>query len=250
MPVESGNLYVEKRLSSREVSEPEAIARLASEASLLKHLARLDIAPRLLDHGEDARGPWLRTEALNIPTVTERLQRGRIEPTWIETATRACLHALQSLHHACDSAGRALDVVHADLSPSNVAIDDAGHRVVILDFDLAWWRDGPSRDDGAFRGTLAYVAPEVARGERPTPKSDLFSLGAVLLHAATGIHPRLVDPGVVTFAAALLTAGETPIVVPDAAALRVRGRSHAAILELIAHDPADRPSAEALLKSL
>jgi eukaryotic-like serine/threonine-protein kinase len=120
---------------------------------------------------------------------------------------------------------------------------------VILDFDLAWWRSSPPRNDGAFRGTVTYVAPEVARGEMPTQRSDLFSLGAILLHLATGVAPRTVTS---SLGAALLIAGESPLSVPNAAQLRARGPSHAAIVDLlIAHDPADRPSsAEELLKSL
>jgi len=240
-----GNLYVEKRLSSREVSEPEAVARLRSEAALLVHLAGTGITPRLIDHGQDERGPWIRTERLAMPTVAERLVVEHvITSEWIEAATLASVRALIALHDACDAQGQRLDIVHADLSPGNLAIDDEGSNVVILDFDLAWWRESPPRDDGAFRGTIAYVAPEIARGERPTAKSDVFSLGALLLHAATGQSPRAIDT-MPSFAALLVAAAETPLVAP--AHLAERGRGHAAILRMIAHDPSDRPSPAELL---
>src|SRR5262249_36534793 len=147
------------------------------------------IAPRLLARGEDEAGPWHRIERIRLPTIATHVEaRGAQDAAWVERAARATLGALASLHEAADAVG-SLDVVHADLSPTNLAVDASGERAILLDLDLAWWRDGPARD-GAFRGTVAYVAPEVARGEPPTAASDLFSLAAVLLYAATAKPPR------------------------------------------------------------
>ena len=247
MSVAHSEDYVEKRLSSREAEEPEAVARLRSEAALLARLSGLGITPRLLESGEDGRGPWHRIERITIPTLAERLAQrsGRpLETAWIERAVEATFTALATLHDAVDASGP-LGVVHADLSPANIAIDDEASRAVLLDFDLAWWRDAPARD-GAFRGTIAYVAPEIARGERPTPESDLFALAAVLLHGVTGVPPRSGS----SFAALLAEAAEAPLL-RDGRNVAARGPGHAALVACLAHDPALRPaSARAVLAML
>lgn len=234
--IEESATWLEKRLSPREREVPEAVTRMISEASLLERLGPIGIGPRLLGHGRDARGPWHRVERLPMPTLAQRIERGgALDRAWVERATAALLRAFAALHEATDEAGPLL-VVHADPSPANLAVDDAGDRAVLLDFDLAWWRESHPPSDGAFRGTIAYAAPEVARGERPTVQSDLYSLGASLLHALTGTSPRIGD----SFAALLARAAEEPLVIPAAAP--------AQITRLLEFDPSARPaSARGLL---
>ena len=119
------------------------------------------------------------------------------------------LEAFAKLHEAVDELGP-LAVVHGDPSPANIAIDDAAERAIILDLDLASWRERTPPNDGAFRGTLLYAAPEVARGSPATVQSDLFAVAASLLHAWTGARPRAGD----SFPALLTIAGEEPLVLP------------------------------------
>ena len=152
----------EKRLSTRERGEPEATARLRGEAELLAALGGR-VTPALVGTGEDERGPWLRTEKVPFPTLAQRLdeaaRRGTtaLDIAWIERAVRVAYAALAELHEAADFRG-ALQIVHADLSPANVAVDDDGGTRGALDLDLATWRGAAARD-GAFRGTVAYVRP-------------------------------------------------------------------------------------------
>ncbi len=227
----------EKRLSAREREEPEAIARLKSEARLLELLGGA-VTPRIAAAGEDAHGPFFCTERIPFPTLAERFA-APVDPAWLERAATTAFRALADLHAAADDAG-SLAIVHADLSPANVAIDDAGTRAVFLDLELASWRDAPPRD-GAFRGTVFYCAPEVARGDLPRAASDLFALAATLLHGAIGRPPRT-GP---SLAALLAVAAETPL--PDPAhaeahaRLAARGPGHAAILACPPHDPYARP---------
>ena len=248
MPVRVTEDHVEKRLSSRERGEPEAVARLRSEAALLARLSGLGVTPRLLESGEDGYGPWHRIERVRLPTLAELLARanGPLETAWIERAVEVTFDALARLHEAVDTSGP-LDVVHGDLSPANVAIDEGASHAMLLDLDLACWREGPARD-GAFRGTVAYVAPELARGERPSPRSDLFALAAALLHAVTGAPPRAGS----SFAALLALAAEAPLLRDDRTRdLAARGPGHAALIACLAHDPAHRPpSARAVLAML
>lgn len=245
MPIEEFDDYIEKSLSPRERHEPEAIARLRAEGRLLWLLSKAikpSVTPRLVLRGHtQERGPWHRVERIWAPTLGSFIEHGRLSSRWIEWVTQSTFSALAKIHEAHDDEGP-LDVVHADLSPANIAVDEAGARTVILDFDLAWWRNAPIRNDGAFRGTIGYVAPEVARGERPTVRSDLYSLAACLIHAVTGEAPRIKRDA--PFAALLAEAGDVPLIDPTSEGYAIiyrRGRGHAAILECLAHEPEDRP---------
>src|SRR5262249_61220856 len=82
-------------------------------------------------------------------------------------------------------------VVHQDIKPANILIDEAG-QPRLIDFGLAWQQDawsGPSSPSEG--GTYAYIAPEQARLEtdRIRPLSDIFALGAVLYSLPTGPGP-------------------------------------------------------------
>jgi serine/threonine protein kinase len=82
-------------------------------------------------------------------------------------------------------------VIHRDIKPRNILIDEAG-QPRLIDFGLARLRNAWSdRDDPTWGGTLAYMAPEQARREhdRTGPRSDLFGLGAVLYFLLTGQAP-------------------------------------------------------------
>lgn len=242
----------EKRLSTRERGEAEAVARIRGEARLLSLLGG-HVTPRLVDTGDDERGPWLRTAKLPFPTLAHRLDAvtataaatGADTPSldfgWLERAVEAALGALAALHEAADAVGP-LSIVHADVSPANLALDDAGTCAFLLDLELASWREAPSPRDGAFRGTLAYCAPETARGEPPTAASDLFSLAATFLHAMTGTAPRA-GP---SFAALLAAAAEHPLLDghPRLASgdLAARGPAHAVVARCLAHAPNERPA--------
>jgi serine/threonine protein kinase len=236
----------EKRLSSRERSLPEAGRRLRGEADLLARLAGR-VTPRLVAAGEDAGGPWLRTEDVGFPTLEEHQARAEAfgatplerDGSWLDRAVRAAFAALSELHEARDERGP-LEIVHADLSPANVAVDPRGARAVILDLELAAWRDGPRRD-GAFRGTVGYCAPEIARGEDPTPASDVFALAATFLRLCLGAPPR----DATSLAAGLAAAAELPLLeAPRVASLDLpaRGGTYAALARCLAHDLGERPA--------
>ena len=237
---EAGNprAAVEKRLTSREMREPEAVLRLRSEGALLERLGG-EATPRVFARGEDERGPFVRLERIAFPTLADRLaERGMIglDESFVTRAAVAAFDALAILHEAHDDEGP-LAIIHADLSVANVIVDDAGARAVLLDLGLSSWRESPPRD-GAFRGTLATCAPEIARAEIPTVKSDLYSLAATLLHARTGRAPRTGS----SFAALVAAAAETPIVLPEERpAVLALGPVFEVILVCLAHDPKHRP---------
>ena len=235
MPITLAESWVEKRLSPRERGEPEARARLIAEARLLG-LLRGPSFPRLFASGEDELGPWHRVERILLPTLAERLARGPVGRDWLIRAIPVVFRAVADLHEATDEHGP-LAVVHGDPSPANFVLDDRAERAVLLDLDLASWRDAHRPFDGAFRGTLSYVAPEVARGEPPTVRSDLFAFAASLLEGLLGHAPRRGD----SFPALLARAAEEPLDPGDAPP---------ALAACLAHDPAARPASARAALSL
>ena len=97
------------------------------------------------------------------------------------------LRGLATAHERCTDSGATEPIVHRDLSPHNILISDKG-RAKLIDFGLSYARDRDidDTDPGMAKGKLAYLAPEVVRGGRPSPKSDQFAMGAVLWEALTG----------------------------------------------------------------
>jgi serine/threonine protein kinase len=90
------------------------------------------------------------------------------------------LHGLQAIHEAVDEKGRALDLVHRDISPPNVLVGVDGIARV-LDFGIAKALQHLDESiTGRRMGKMGYMSPEQIKGERLTQRSDVFSAGIVL----------------------------------------------------------------------
>jgi eukaryotic-like serine/threonine-protein kinase len=205
--------FVTKRLTPRAAGDAEARRQLQTEISILDALAGRG-APRLIDAGEDARGPWMRMERIDGRTLAACVRAPREardaddahdahDVQWIARVARGAFAALAEIHGARDDVGP-LGIVHGDVSPSNLAVTP--DEVVLLDFGLASGARWP-RPDGPFRGTILYAAPEIARGSPFDARADLFALGASLLHVASGLAPRAAP----SLPAAIAAAAETSI---------------------------------------
>ncbi|MFH1419848.1 MAG: protein kinase [Planctomycetota bacterium] len=85
------------------------------------------------------------------------------------------------------AAGHALGIVHRDVKPGNIMIDTAGH-VKVTDFGLADVAgiEGVSELSERPLGSPGWISPEVARGERASPASDIYGLGLTLYYCMTG----------------------------------------------------------------
>jgi serine/threonine protein kinase len=225
-----GRTFVCKRLGPRARAEPWLRARLKAEGELL---GRLDGAgaPRLVDTGEDGAGPWIVMERAGGRTLAERVEQGGpVEADEARRTGEAAFEALAAVHAA--------SVVHGDVSPDNVLCTDDGARVTLVDFGLALAAGMPPMPAGPFRGTSAYAAPEVARGEPFGAPADVFGMAASLLFLASGEPPRTDAPE----AAMILRAAEEPV---TAWALRAAARLDPALgralVACCAFDARERP---------
>lgn len=97
------------------------------------------------------------------------------------------LRGLSAAHERVCKDGRVEPIVHRDVSPHNVLIGIKG-RAKLIDFglSLALDRNMEDTDPGMAKGKLTYLAPEIARGERPSPLTDQFSAGTVLWETLVG----------------------------------------------------------------
>ena len=156
--------------------------RIEREAEVLTRLHHPNIV-ELLDVLEDGEELTLVMPYLTGGTLSDRVGRhGPAPAADVERLADALGSALAEAHRA--------GVVHRDLKPGNVLFDEVG-TAHLADFGVA-----SSRDDtagltavGTVVGTPGFMSPEQARGEEAGQASDVFSLGATLLYAATGEGP-------------------------------------------------------------
>jgi serine/threonine protein kinase len=143
--------------------------------------------------------PVLVIDYINGVSFSEILRDQPIPTSILARFGRQITSALSTLHNAQDENGDPLNIVHRDVTPSNIMIDENGCARLI---DLGIARFARSMADktktGCVRGTLRYLAPELFRGGQCGPRSDLWSLGIVLLSGALGHNPlQGTDPEII-----------------------------------------------------
>jgi serine/threonine-protein kinase len=105
---------------------------------------------------------------------------------WVGAQVAGALHAA---HEARSLSGEPLEIIHRDVSLQNVMLSDAGHPM-LFDFGVAKARQRlVQTTHGELKGKLAYMAPEILRGQPADRTVDVFSLGVVLYELLTGVAP-------------------------------------------------------------
>ena len=131
-------------------------------------------------------------------------------------------------------------VIHRDIKPHNILLDENGHAKV-TDFGIARALDATQATrTGAYLGTALYSSPEQLRGQKATAKSDVYSLGVTLYQAATG-EPPFSGSTPLEIASQHVSKIPTP---PRERGADVSENLEALILGCLAKEPDDRPSAE------
>ncbi len=248
-----GHVYVatDERLSRRvavkvmhaDPADGGAHARAKVEAHLLDSLAHPNLVTLLDSHLDHDPGFFV-MEHVDGPPLSHRLARGPLERNELRTLTADLADGLRAVHAA--------GVVHRDVKPSNILLDRPvdpaasavrPFRAKLADFGIAQLVDSERlTSTQALIGTAAYVAPEQLQGGAPVPASDIYSLGLVLLEAATGCRAFGHDDGVHPLFERLARDPEIPSSLdPDWADLLRR---------MTARDTCERPDAGGILSWL
>ncbi|WJY52065.1 protein kinase [Streptomyces chengbuensis] len=215
-----------RRLITRTLREAKAIARIRNTGAVTVY----DVVD------EDDR-PWIVMELIEGKSLAEAIREdGLLTPRRAAEVGLAVLDVLRSAHRE--------GILHRDVKPSNVLISSDG-RVVLTDFGIAQVEGDPSiTSTGMLVGAPSYISPERARGHKPGPAADLWSLGGLLYASVEGCPPY--DKG---SAIATLTAVMTEPLDPPKNA----GPLEEVIYGLLAKDPAQRlddAGARALLRQV
>jgi eukaryotic-like serine/threonine-protein kinase len=172
-----GVLAAVKVLRPELAHEAGLAQRFVREAQAARAVRSKGVAAVLGAHTEGAR-PWIATEFLAGLTLDQAV--GEYGPL-AEPALRALAASLARTLADIHAAG----FIHRDLKPQNIVLTSGGPRVI--DFGIARPEHGLTlTTTGQIPVTPGYGAPEQTLGQRVTPPADVFSLGAVLVYAATG----------------------------------------------------------------
>jgi eukaryotic-like serine/threonine-protein kinase len=169
-----------KILNERHANDEQFVERFRREAKNAAGLSHPNIVS-IFDRGEAEGTYYIAMEHLKGRNLKELL--GARGPAPVHIAVDVARQVLAALGHAHKNG-----IVHRDIKPHNVMIDD-DRRVKVTDFGIA--RAGASQmtEAGSIVGTAQYLSPEQARGAMVDQRSDLYSVGVVLYELLTGEVP-------------------------------------------------------------
>ncbi|MEU5028944.1 serine/threonine-protein kinase [Streptomyces milbemycinicus] len=186
-----GVVYLARSASGRQVAvkvvhaqfaeDEEFRTRFRQEVAAARRVSGAFTAP-VVDADPDAERPWMATLYVPGPTLAERLtEHGPLNAAELRQLALGLAEALHDIHR--------VGVVHRDLKPANVLMADDGPRVI--DFGISRAADNQVLTvTGRVMGTPPFMSPEqLSRPREVTGASDVFSLGALLVYAATGKGP-------------------------------------------------------------
>src|SRR6266487_2006732 len=238
-----GQVYLGRSAAGRLVAVKTIRVELAEESGFRTRFGQEVAAARkvsgvftaaVVEADPEADLPWLATAYVPAPSLARLvLACGPLPVATVRWLAAGCAEALASIHGA--------GLVHRDLKPSNVLVAPDGPRVIDFGVARAAERMGRTTARGAV-GTPAYMAPEQARDTREASvASDVYSLGATLLFAATG-HPPYAGASVMDVLARLATEE------PDLSGLP--GELSEVITACLHRVPRQRPTSTAMLVQL
>ncbi|MEF9911623.1 PQQ-binding-like beta-propeller repeat protein [Streptomyces sp. NBC_01685] len=229
----SGLQLAVKVVHRQHAADPEFRARFRQEVAAARRVSGAFTAP-VVDADPAAELPWMATLYVPGPTLAAQVKRnGPMSPAELRRLTAGLAEALRDIHRA--------GVIHRDLKPSNVLLPDTGPKVI--DFGISRPYDSDLRTEtGKLIGSPPYMAPEQFQRPREVgPAADVFALGAVLVHAATGRGPFDSDSPYLVAYQVVHDEADLAGVPPDLAPLVGR---------CLAKDPGDRPTPDEIMAAL
>ncbi|MFJ5305780.1 PQQ-binding-like beta-propeller repeat protein [Streptomyces sp. NPDC088350] len=229
----SGMKVAVKVVHAQFAQDPEFRGRFRQEVAAARRVSGAFTAP-VVDADPEAPRPWMATLFIPGSTLSEHVKRnGPMTPGELRRLMAGLAEALRDIHR--------VGVVHRDLKPSNVLLAEDGPKVI--DFGISRPKDSELRTEtGKLIGTPPFMAPEQFRRPREVgPAADIFALGSVMVHAATGRGPFDSDsPYVVAYQ---VVHDEPDLAgVPDNLAPLV--------IRCLAKEPEDRPTPDELMREL
>ncbi len=212
--------------------DPEADKRFAREAKHTSTLAHKNIAT-IYEYGEDSGRAYIAMEYLEGRTLDKIIKEQAL-------GTEECLRIALQLTLALSHVHRNR-LIHRDLKPANVMVMHDG-AVKLLDFGIARASgEATITQHGMLVGTVLYMSPEQVRGDDLGPRSDIFSLGAVLYHV---LSQELPFPGSSFPEVCMSILDGTPAPLSQVRA-GLPEAMESFVMRCLEHDPADRyPNAE------
>ncbi len=198
-----GEIALGKAVGTKGFEKLVVLKRLRADAEREDHLAMFDVEQEVMSRLEHPNIVKVFDQPVvdGVPYMAMEYVRGRNLDQVVRAANQAgealpvqyclsvvseVLRGLAFVHRLKDTEGRALGVVHQDMTPSNVMVSFFG-EVKITDFGISYVT---SRDGGLRRGVLKgkprYVAPEVLAGKRVNNTADIYGVGVVLFEMLTG----------------------------------------------------------------
>lgn len=233
-----------KRVLAQYSSSEEFVTMFRDEARVTAPLQHGNIV-QVLEFGEQDGQFHLVLEYVNGPSLGVLLTRlkelgERLPPeVSIHVATEVA-RALDYAHRKKGPDGAPLQIVHRDVTPSNILLTQDG-EVKLADFGIARARSRLTtsvQGSGVIKGKLPYLPPETLRTGAANARLDLYSLGVVLYEMLTGTRPFAADSEVEILTQVLDRQ------VPPVSALvpELPQALSAAVADFMARDPEQRPS--------
>ncbi|MEQ9501221.1 MAG: protein kinase [Deltaproteobacteria bacterium] len=188
---------VVKRLHAELTSDADFVRRFRHEAEVASHVDSPNVA-QVFDAGRVGDTLYIAMRYIAGWSLVDVMDRMAASPSRSQDDALAliegALRGLADLHTArARGSGRALEIVHRDISPKNIVVsEDGASHLIDLGIGrsaLAEWRT----KTGTVMGTLGYMAPEQVRGEHVDARADVFAMGVVLYELLT--LERYIEPG-------------------------------------------------------
>ncbi|MFJ3590662.1 MULTISPECIES: serine/threonine-protein kinase [unclassified Streptomyces] len=226
----SGRPVAIKLIHQQYAGDDEFRIRFRQEVAAARRVSGAFTAA-VVDAAPEAEQPWMATTYIEGHTLAQHIaEKGPLNGAELRLLAIGLAEALRDIHR--------VGVVHRDLKPSNVVLSPEGPRVI--DFGISRAVDQQTLTmTGRVIGTPPFMSPEQLQAPRGVgPRSDVFSLGTLLVYSATGHGPFDADSPYMT---AYQVVHEEPSLGAVPAALR------AVVESCLGKDPEGRPSADELL---
>lgn len=225
---ETGELVAVKLLRDGLTGDQELVMRFVQERNVMRSLRH----PNIVTVRDFV------IEGDRLAMVMDLVEGGSLQALLRRHGTLPPAEAARMMAEVADAlaAAHAAGVVHRDVKPANILIEQATGRVRLTDFGVARIVYGPGLTQStAIIGTPMYLAPETAMGEKPTPAVDVYAIGLILYQLLAGRPPFIGDHPVALIKQHSSAAPRRLPGMPDAL--------WSLIARCAAKNPADRPTA-------